>query len=236
MLLHASLVGVFAWSAAAHSETYGAKDAGGASVAIQAVNTIPLPHHGPENRLATDTDSEVPQAPPKPVAKAEKPPPDAVPLKSRTPKKTLAEVASEKSHLKPFKENDPYTFTSKTAPAVSSTMFSSPTGAGRVSTGATNTMGDRFSAYGAQIQQLVASHWRTDTIDGRIRSGPTVTARFDLMRDGSVRGLRIVQGSDIPPLDASVQRAIQDASPLPPLPAEFPHDQATFEFIFELKR
>ena len=68
---------------------------------IEAVNTIPLPHHGPENPLASDTDSEVPQAPAKPVerVKEEKPPPDAVPIKSKTPKKTPAEVASEKNKL-----------------------------------------------------------------------------------------------------------------------------------------
>lgn len=239
LALHVGLIGGFLgynWWVATHKETFGSKDAGGSSVAIQTVNSIPLPHHGPENRLATDTDSEVPMTPPKPVerTKAEKPPPDAVPIKSRTPKKT-AEVASEVSHLRPFKQNDPYQLTSKTAPAVSSPAFA-VSGAGSISAGAHNTLGDKFSGFGAQIQQLVASHWKTETVDNRIREAPTVIATFDLMRDGSVRNVQILQGSDIPPLDASVKRAILDSMPLPHLPPDFPHDQASFEFWFELKR
>ena len=41
------------------------------------------------------------------------------------------------------------------------------------------------------------------------RSGPLVVARFDLMKDGSVRNLTIVQPSGIQTLDFSVRRAIE---------------------------
>jgi TonB family protein len=220
-----------------HTETFGAKDAGGAAVGIQAVNAIPLQTHGPENRLATDTDSEVPQTPAKPVQRAKKeiPAPNAVPLKMKTPKRKLADVASEQSHVTKFNKLDPYQLTSKTAPALSSPEFA-VTGSGRISPGAHNTFGEQFSAYGAQIQQLVASHWHTDTVDQSIRSAPTVIATFDLSRDGSVHNLHILQSSNIPPLDASVQRAILDSSPLPALPPGFPHNTASVEFWFELKR
>jgi TonB family protein len=237
--LHAALIGGFVASnwLAAHTETFGAKDAGGGAVAVQMVNAIPLQRHGPENHLATDTESEVPQTPPKKVerTKAETPPPDAVPIKSKAPKKTLAEQASEQTHIKKFKDIDPYQLTSKSAPALSSAAFA-VAGSGRISPGSHNTLGENFSAYGAQIQQLVASHWRTDTVDQSIRSAPTIIATFDLSRDGSVHNLHILQGSNIQPLDASVERAIRDSSPLPPLPPTFPHDTASVEFWFELKR
>lgn len=220
-----------------HTETFGSKDAGGSAVGIEAVNTIPLQTHGPENRLATDTESEAPQTPPKPVERAKKeiPAPNAVPLKMKAPKKKLADIASEQSHIKKFSQLDPYKLTSKTAPALSSPEFA-VTGSGRISPGAHNTFGDQFSAYGTQIQQLVASHWHTDTVDQSIHTAPTVIATFDLSRDGSVRNLHILQSSNIPPLDASVQRAILDSNPLPPLPAGFPHNTASVEFWFELKR
>jgi TonB family protein len=63
-----------------------------------------------------------------------------------------------------------------------------------------------------------------------------VIADFDLMRDGSIRNLRLLQSSGISSLDFSVQRAIQDSSPLPPIPAGFPRSYASVEFWFELKR
>jgi len=239
LAMHAALVGGFIYSGwlKAHRDAFGAKDAGGASVAIEAVNSIPLPHQGPQNPLASDTDSQVPQAPSKPVerVKAEKPPPDAVALKSRTPKKTPAEDASEKNKFRAFKDIDPYQVYSKSAPAVSNPAFSAA-GAGRVGMGPHTTLGNEFAGYAAQIQQLIGSHWNTSSVDGRIHAAPTVIVTFDLMRDGSVRNVHILQGSGIAPLDASVERAIADASPLPPLPPAFARDHASIESWFDLKR
>jgi outer membrane biosynthesis protein TonB len=45
-----------------------------------------------------------------------------------------------------------------------------------------------------------------------------------------------VQQSGISALDYSVQRAILEASPFPPIPAGFDKDSARVEFTFELKR
>ena len=73
-------------------------------------------------------------------------------------------------------------------------------------------------------------------MDARIQTGPTVIATFELMRDGSVRNVQILQTSNIPALDFSVKRAILDASPFPPIPAGFERDSAKVEFSFELKR
>ena len=43
------------------SEMFGAKDAGGGAIGVEAVNTIPLLHSGAQNPLANDTQSQVPQ-------------------------------------------------------------------------------------------------------------------------------------------------------------------------------
>jgi TonB family protein len=239
LAMHAALIGgmIFSGWLAAHRNVFGATDAGGSSVAIEAVNAIPLPHHGPQNPLASDTDSEVPQAPAKPLerVKEEPPPPDAVALKTKTAKKTPAEAASEKNKFRPFKEIDPYQVYSKSAPAVSNPAFSA-TGAGRVGAGANSTIGNRCPAYAAQIQQLVASHWNTSNVDASVHAPPTVIATFDLMHDGTARNVHILQGSGVAPLDSSVERAILDASPFPKIPACFDRDQASAEFWFELKR
>lgn len=223
---------------AAHTTTFGAPDAGGGAVGVEAVDKIPLPHHGPQNPLANDTESQVPQTPTKPVerVKEEPPPPDAVPLKSRRVKKLPSQVASARQRFRPFNQLDQNQLTSRQAPAVSNPMFSAMPGAGRVGTGANTTLGNRFAGYAAQIQQLVAQHWRTGDVDARLQTAPPAIATFELMRDGSIRNLQILQGSGVSSLDFSVKRAILDASPFPPIPPGFDRDYAKVEFVFELKR
>jgi TonB family protein len=222
---------------AGHSDPFGSKDAGGA-VGIEVVDSIPLQHQGQPNPLANDTDSVVPQTKAKPIerVKAEPAPPDALLVKSKTVKKKAAEVASETQRFRPFDQLEKNQLTSKSAPQVSNPLFSAAPGAGRVGAGANTTLGDRFAGYSAQIQQLVSQHWRTGDVDARVQTAPVVIATFELMRNGSVRNLTILQGSNIAALDFSVKRAVLDASPFPPIPSPFDRDYAKVEFTFELKR
>jgi TonB family protein len=232
-----SAIALYGWIAA-HRESFGAKDAGGGAVGIEAVNSIPLQHRGMPNPLANETSSEVPQQPAKPVErqKEQKPPPDAIALKSRNAKKPPAQVSSERQRFRPFKEIEQNQVFSKLAPMVSNPVYSAMPGSGRVGTGANTTLGVRFAAYAQQIQQLVAQKWNTGDVDARVQTGPVVIATFDLMRDGAIRNLQILQRSGIASLDFSVQRAILEASPFPPIPAGFDRDYAKVEFTFELKR
>lgn len=239
LAMHAALVGGMIYSGwlAAHRSMFGAVDAGGASVGIEAVNTIPLPHQGPQNPLASDTDSQVPQAPTKPVerVKEEKPPPDAIPLKDRNAKKNPADVASEKNKYRPVSKLDLNQVYSQSAPAVSNPAFSA-TGAGHIGMGANTTLGNHCPGYAAQIQLLVASHWNTSNVDASVRTAPTVIATFELLKDGSIRAVRILQGSGLSALDSSVERAILDSNPLPAIQRDCGVDHASAEFWFELKR
>ena len=237
--LHLAVMAAIALSGwlAAHTESFGSKDPSAGSIGIEAVDSIPLPHRGMKNPLANESQSETPQQPAKPVerVKEEKPPPDAIPLKSRIKKKP-AQVASEQQRFRPFKELEQNQVYSKQAPAVSSPLYAAKPGAGRVGTGANTTLGTRFAGYAQQIQQLVAQKWRTGDVDPNLQTAPLVIATFDLQRDGSVRNLQILQRSGISPLDFSVQRAILEASPFPPIPPGFDRDSAKVEFTFELKR
>lgn len=242
IVFHAAIFGAFVlrgWLAGT-PQPFGDMNAGGGAVAVQAVTSIPIPHHGEENPLASDTESEVPQTRTKPVdrVKEEVPKPDAIPIKTKMPKQKPAEVASQHQRFRPYDELAKNQLTSKTAPQVSSPMFTAMPGAGRISPGAKTTLGVRLAAYGRQIQDLVAQHWRTSDIDARLQTAPPVIATFELMRDGSIRNLQILQGSGTPALDISVQRAIRDAAPFPPIPQNqgFDKDYATVEFTFELKR
>jgi TonB family protein len=97
-------------------------------------------------------------------------------------------------------------------------------------------LGNRFPGYAQQIQELIARKWRTGDVDPNLQSAPTVIATFDLMRDGTTRNIKLLQRSGILSLDFSVQRAIQDASPFPPIPAGYDKDSVPVEFWFVLKR
>ena len=236
--LHAAVIGGLLISAsfAKHPSAFGSLQAGGNAIGVEAVDTIPLIHHGAPNPVASDTESEIPQTPVKAPdqVKEEKPPPDAIPLKMRKPKKKPAEVASARQRFRPLNELLPNQITSQLAPQVSNQAYSAAPGAGRLGTGPHTTLGDRFAGYGDQIRRIVASKWRTDDVTAQ--AAPIVIATFDLMRDGSIRNLELLQRSGNNSLDLSVQRAIQDSAPFPPIPSGFERDHASVEFWFELKR
>jgi protein TonB len=237
--LHVTVVAALAlynWMGS-HGEAFGAKDAGGGAIGIQAVDAIPLQHQGMPNPVANDTQSQIPQAVAKPVeqAKKEKVSKDAIPLKSRE-KKKLSDVASERQKFRPFKELDQNQVFSKQAPQVSNPLFSAKAGSGRIGTGASTTLGTRFAGYAQQIQELVSQKWRTGDVDQNLQTAPTVIATFELMRNGSIRNFQLLQRSGNSSLDYSVQRAVLEASPFPPIPPEYDKDSARVEFWFELKR
>jgi len=236
--LHAVLVGAsvaYVWLGRANP--FGDKNAGGAAVGIEAVNSIPLPRtHGEENPVANDTKSEVQQEPAKQERVKQEPvPTGSIPTKSKAKPKKTAEVASVPSKYRPFDEIDPNRVHSTQAPALSNPMYNLP-GAGQIGIGENTTLGSGFGAYGAQLRQLVAQSWHpADAIPANVRSAPRVTATFELNRDGSVHDVKIKQGSGISTLDYSVQRAILDAK-LPPFPRGLDKSSATVEFLFELNR
>jgi protein TonB len=239
--LHGLLFGIAAAYALinANAIKIGDPNAGGSAVGVQAVQAIPLAHHGPQNPVANDTQSEVPQTPAPPVERKQiekAPPPDAIPLPSRVPKKKPAKVASEPQRFRPYQQLDPNQLTSKAAPQVSSPLYSAQSGSGLIGPGANSVLGSRCGAYAAQIIQLVSQHWNTGDVDPRISNAPVVIATFDLARNGSISNLKLLQSSSIAALNFSVQRAITDASPFPPMPNCIDKNTARVEFNFELKR
>jgi outer membrane biosynthesis protein TonB len=235
--LHAALLGSFFvsnWFNSNHDK-FGDPNAGGASIGVEVVNKIPIPHSGPPNPLASNSESEARQAPPKPVEreKQEVIPPDAVKVNLHNEKKKEAKEASKPHRFRAYEQLQENQLVSKNPQAVSSPLFSQMPGSGRVGLGQNTTLGTQYGAYAALIQDLIARNWRTNDVTAQV--APPVIASFDLMKDGSVRNLTIVQGSHISTLDTSVKRAIEGVT-LPPLPPGYPHPTAHCEFTFELKK
>ena len=239
--LHALVIataGIAGYVADRARETWGDPNAfGGGSVSITPVSKIPLPSRaGRVNPVANDTESSTPPPPPKPVPQERaKPEPDAVAIKSRNAPKKQSEVAASKQRYRPPREEQPNQLRSDVGQALTTPMFATA-GSGNVGVGSTNPFGNRFGAYAALLREVVGRKWRTNDVDSRLQTAPAVIVGFEVLRNGAVRNVRILQRSGNYALDMSAQRAIVEAAPLPPLPREYEGVSANIEFWFELKR
>lgn len=239
VVLHLSVVGVlagYAWWT--KGEAFGDPNAGGPAVSIESVASIPLQTRGPQNPVANDSEIEAPQEQPqekpKPEPKkAEPEPDDAVSLRPK--QKETKQKLVPKSRLKSFDEVASNQLTTKSSQAVSSPLYGAPPGAGQIGMGMNTTLGTRFAAYAALIQDITRKTWRPQDVDPSVKNGPPVTVKFELLKDGRVSDVRLMRRSGIPSLDLSVQEAVENAK-YPPLPPEYDKSSATVEFTFELRR
>ena len=212
---------------------------GGGGVSITPVSQIALPSRGGfTNPVANPTESRVPQ-PPKAQPNTKQPEPEdpkAIALKARQEKKRLADIAAAQQRYRARRQEMENQLYSSTGQAMSSKMFN-VSGSGGVGVGGTgNPFGGRFSAYEQLLRERVGRNWRTDEVDPRVQTAPTVVITFEILRNGTVRNLQFLQRSGNPTLDYSAMRAIQESSPFPELPAGFEESSAKIEFWFELKR
>ena len=222
-----------------HHEYWGDNTTGGGDpMLVNIVGRVPLPSHsGTVNPVANDTTSEVPEPKPDKVqrSKVVEPEPDAIPLQSRKqPKKPSPRDTSVNSYRAKQidRANQLY---SREGQALVSPMIGTP-GSGGVGFGNASPFGNRFGYYADLLRQKVAEKWRTGDIDPRIRTAPPVVVTFTIRRDGSAYAIRVEQPSGNFALDLSAQRAISDAAPFPPLPAQYEKNEVSIEFWFRLQR
>jgi periplasmic protein TonB len=233
--LHAGVAGLLVLSTISFQskrEVWGGPTHAGDAVAVNAVKSIPLPSRtGHVNPVANDTESQVPQAAkPEPKKQVKIPEEKAIPLKSRTAQKQPKQQAQQRYRPEPLRENQ---VTSAQAPAAVSPLFQKP-GGGAVGLGQNNSLGSRFGAYADLVAQRVTEKWQTSGMAGQ--SAPMVIITFDIQRDGSVRNAKVAQRSGNSTLDYSALRAVMDAAPFPPLPAEYDRNVANVELQFQLQR
>jgi protein TonB len=237
VMLHAGVFGLLVLSSLSYNRVK--RDWGnltpsaGDSVPVTAVSTIPLrARPGPVNPVAHDTESVVPQAPKPELKKQVKTPePKAVPLPSR-----LAKQQPRPESQQTFQHElpKPHQVLSTTAPAAVTPTFVKP-GTGNVGVGDNSVFGNRFGAYADLVVKRVTEKWQTSGLEG-VHTAPMVAITFDILRDGSVKSVQIAQRSGNNTLDYSALRAVMDAGPFPPLPAEYQGSVANVELRFQLQR
>jgi TonB family protein len=210
---------------------------GGGAYSVSPVRSIPIPgRSGPVNRVAADTQSQIPSPPkPEPKKAAREPEPDAIAIRSRKAPRTGRSPRTDvvRRDQREFGDNQVF---SRAGQAASSPMYATAPGSGGVGLGSGAPFGARCGGYAAILRDRVAQRWRTEQVDPRIRTLPPAVVVFELHRNGQVRNVRLVQSSGNVALDYSAQRAIVEAGPFEPIPPGCEGNPAIVEFWFELKR
>ena len=215
--------------------TWGAEHASSGSVGVNVVSTIPIPHDpAPENPLANDTQSNVPQAPAplKTQAQVRAPEPDAIPLPDKIKRKVSPKVQSRSEYRPALQYNSNQVY-SQTPQKMSSKMYGTQGSAG-IDIGDAAVLGAGFGDYVNLMRNAISSHWNT----ADVRALPTqrVAITFTIARNGAVSDVKVSHTSNNFLLDTSAQRAVLDSNPLPAFPPQVPRNQATVELWFQLSK
>jgi protein TonB len=218
---------------------------GGGSVSVKLVgglNGVPLPR--PEvvtpNRVV-DTSKGLYKAEPQPKPKA--PPIDAKQIPEFTkekqpryitrPSKVLEDTTPPPENAVPYGQGG--------APAVPYTQFN--LGSGGTTAGGLGfsgpgggDFGGRFPWYVDAVRNRVSSNWLQSTVDPSVRFAPRAVVTFDILRNGAIANIQVLQSSGNASVDNSAVRAILGSSPVNPLPGEYGGSKVSVEFWFDFKR
>ena len=91
-----------------------------------------------------------------------------------------------------------------------------------------------YAWYLRQVLQKVEERWQTQNRSSELAQKPRIYV--EIRRDGSVAPPRIEQTSGSSSYDRAALRAITEASPFPPLPADWANPSLRVLFNFDLKR
>ena len=99
--------------------------------------------------------------------------------------------------------------------------------------------GDFASRYGWYIESVkrrIQANWLQNTIDPAVRASRTAHAvvEFTILKDGTVKDIRISQASGNLSMDNSGLRAIMSSNPMPALPPDYPGSSVRVIFDFDL--
>jgi TonB family protein len=94
----------------------------------------------------------------------------------------------------------------------------------------------RFPSYVDAVRNRISSNWLQSTVDPSVRWAPRSSFSFQILRDGTVTNIQMLQSSSNRSVDNSALRAIQSSSPMSPLPSNYPGNSVTVEFWFDFRR
>ncbi|MEO8503219.1 MAG: energy transducer TonB [Acidobacteriota bacterium] len=169
-----------------------------------------------------------PQAPSKPVVKSPVAPPEP---EKPEPAPVMPEPAKKPVPAKPEKSTPTPPHAVEAAkpekvPETASPEEPGKLGAPTASAAGTSAFGSAvaldnpdftYSYYLDQMLSLIRDQWVRPPLGGGIEA----SVHFEVGRNGEIRDVRIVQSSGYSSFDLAALRAVQSASPLPPLPSGY---------------
>lgn len=90
-----------------------------------------------------------------------------------------------------------------------------------------------YAWYLQTVRDKISANWFTSLVDPGVKGTFQVAVYFRIYRNGSTSDVEVRQSSEIPSLDLSAKRAIQNAQPFPPLPEDYNKDYLGIILIFE---
>jgi protein TonB len=218
---------------------------GGGAISVKLVGgmsgvPLPRPDAVTTSRVVDTTKglykSEPPPKVPEPVAEAKQIPEftkEKQPRYVTPPSKLLEDKTPAPQNAVPYGQGG--------SPAVPYSQVS--LGAGSATTGGLGfsgpgggDFGGRFPWYVDAVRNRVSSNWLQSTVDPALRWAPRAVVVFDVMRNGAVANVQILQSSGNASVDNSAVRAILGANPLNPLPNEYAGNKVSVEFWFDFRR
>ena len=109
-------------------------------------------------------------------------------------------------------------------------------GLGTGGPGGGGDFGSRYSWYVEAVRNRISSNWLVSTVDPTVRMAPRAVLSFQVLRDGTVVNIQVLQTSGNASVDNSGRRAILSSSPLPPLPGDYRGSNINVEFWFDFHR
>ncbi len=90
-----------------------------------------------------------------------------------------------------------------------------------------------YTYYLQIIQDRISTNWFTSLLDPGVSGQWQCVVFFKIFRDGRITDLQVESSSNLRSFDLSALRAVQNASPFPPLPKEFEGEYLGIHLIFE---
>jgi TonB family protein len=247
IMLHSALFGSLAVSTVMshRGNSWGGPGAGGA-ISVKLVGgmqgvPLPVPQVVTENRVVDETKGLYKSEPP---PKVKEPPAEAKEIPQFTKEKQPRYVTRPSKTLEDKSPPPPpnaVPYGQGGSPAVPYTQFALGAGGGtNAGMGFTGSgggdFGSQFSWYVDAVRSRVSSNWLQSTVDPSVRFAPRAVVTFDILRNGAVTNVQVLQSSGNASVDTSAVRAIVGSNPVNPLPPAYSGSKVSVEFWFDFRR
>jgi TonB family protein len=251
LALHGLLVAAIAAVTILHprTESWGGATSGGSAVQVGMVRNLPgVPMPPPDavttSRVADDSKTLY-KAEPKP--KEAPPPPDAIKL-SKFEREQLEKYKTKKSRLLEDKTVPPPNAVPGAqtgAPALPYSQSQTPgeftvngatQGAVAMSGAGNGDFGTKYPWFAEAVRNRISSNWLQSMVDPSIRTAPRAVLTFQILRDGTIANIQLIQSSGIASVDTCAKRAVLASSPVMKLPSDYYGSALNVQFYFDFKR